>query len=140
MKMRQFLLKLCTGILLITGVGQLAISQIHILATTKIFANQIGLYLFLFIIFGLTTGFNAVLIEKPLSLISFAFSSIMACIGGGVYLQLLAADVIAQDSLRMEDVLDSWQIVIASMIIYGVGLILVPILSWPDVNPFQNNE
>ena len=70
MSKREFFLRIVTGILLLVGVGHLAVSQIHIAAITKIFANQIGFYLFVFVIFGLTTGFNAVLIEKPFSVVS----------------------------------------------------------------------
>ena len=56
MSKREFFLRIVTGILLLVGVGHLAVSQIHIAAITKIFANQIGFYLFVFVIFGLTTG------------------------------------------------------------------------------------
>ena len=133
MTKRAFFLRLATAILFIVGVGQLAISQIHIAATTKIFANQIGLYLFLFIIFGLTTGLNAVLIEKPMSLVSFIGSSILGSWGGIVYLRLLQADVIKQEQLTMADVNDSFRIVAASIVVYLVGAIVVSVLSWPDV-------
>ena len=131
--MRPLLQRIMAIILCITGVGQLAISYIHIDTITKIFANQIGIYLFLFIIFGLTTGINAVLLEKPRSLISFIFSGIVAVASGFVYLQLVEADVARQDALTMADVSQSWQIVIASMAIYGIGTLLLPILSWSDL-------
>ncbi|MEM7114621.1 MAG: hypothetical protein AAF614_19445 [Chloroflexota bacterium] len=133
MTKRELFLRFASIILFIVGVGQLAISQIHIAATTKIFANQIGIYLFLFIIFGLTTGINAVLIEKPMSLVSFVGSSILGSWGGIVYLRLLQADVIRQEQLTMADVNDSFRIVAASIVIYLVGAIIVSVLSWPDV-------
>lgn len=133
MTRRELSLRILTAILFIVGVGQLAISQIHIAAASKIFANQIGLYLFLFIIFGLTTGLNAVLIEKPMSLISFVGSSILGSWGGFIYLRLLQADVIKQEQLTMADVSDSFQLVAASIVIYLVGSIIVSVLSWPDV-------
>ena len=131
--MRPILQRLVAFILCITGVGQLAFSYIHVEAITKIFTNQIGFYLFLFIIFGLTTGINAVLLEKPRSLISFVFSGIVAVISGYVYLDIIQADVARQDVLTMADVSQSWQIVIASMAIYGIGTLLLPFLSWADL-------
>ena len=133
MTKRELFLQITSIILFIVGVGQLAISQIHIAATTKIFANQIGIYLFLFVIFGLTTGINAVLIEKPVSLISFIGSSILGSWGGFVYLRLLQEDVIRQEQLTMADVNDSFRIVTASIVIYLVGTLIVSVLSWPDV-------
>ena len=133
MTKRELFLQITSILLFIVGVGQLAISQIHIAATTKIFANQIGIYLFLFVIFGLTTGINAVLIEKPMSLVSFVGSSILGSWGGIVYLRLLQEDVIRQEQLTMADVNDSFRIVAASIVIYLVGAIIVSVLSWPDV-------
>lgn len=137
--MRPFLQRLVAVILCITGVGQLAIAQIHVGTITKIFANQIGIYLFLFIIFGLTTGINAVLLEKPRSLISFIFSGVVAVASGFVYLRLVEADVARQDALTMAEVGQSWQIVIASMVIYGIGTLILPFLSWPDLKLATSN-
>ena len=131
--MRTILLRILTIILFILGVGHLAMSQIHIAAATKIFANQIGLYLFIFIIFGLTTGLNALLIEKPRSLILLIVSSVIGSWGGFIYLRLLQADVVRQEQLTMADVNDSFLLVAASIIIYLVGSIVVSFLSWPDI-------
>ena len=47
--MKALGLKVMVGILLITALGQLAVSKIHILASTKVFASEIGFYLFIFI-------------------------------------------------------------------------------------------
>ena len=71
--MKDILLKVAVGIMLINGLGQLALSQVHILAITKLFANQIGVYLFLFVIFGLTASFNAFSLEKRRSIILFTY-------------------------------------------------------------------
>lgn len=139
MSKREFFLRIVTGILLLVGVGHLAVSQIHIAAITKIFANQIGFYLFVFVIFGLTTGFNAVLIEKPFSVVSLIVSSILSSVGGFVYLRLLQADVLDQENLTMADVGDSFQLVAVSIGIYLIGAIIVSILSWPDVKAASQN-
>ena len=139
MTTRELTLRILTAILFIVGVGQLAISQVHIAAAAKIFANEIGLYLFIFIIFGLTTGFNAVLIEKPFSIVSLLVSSVFASVGGFVYLRLLQADVAQQEQLTMADVNNSFQLVVASTVIYLVISIIVSILSWPDVKAASHN-
>lgn len=131
--MRPLILRIITIVLFIVGTGQLALSQVHILASTKIFANEIGLYLFLFIIFGLTTGFNAVLIERLRSVISFVVSGVIASVSGFVYIRLLQADVLKQEALTMADVSDSWQLVMVAIGVYLVGVVVVPLLSWPDV-------
>lgn len=131
--MRPLFLRILTITLFVVGVGQLALSQIHVLASTKIFANQIGIYLFVFIIFGLTTGFNALLIETPRTLVSLIVSGFIASGSGIVYLRLLQADVLRQDALTMADVNDSFRLVVAAIVVYLIGTIVVPLLSWPDV-------
>ena len=139
MTKRELFVRIATAIMFIVGVGQLAISQIHIGAATKIFANQIGFYLFAFIIFGLTTGFNAVLIDKPRSVLSLIMSSVLSAGGGFIYLRLLQAEVIRQEQLTMADVNDSFRLVVASIVIYLVGSIIVSVLSWPDVKAAAAN-
>ena len=131
--MKDTLSRLATGIVFLTGIGNLAGSQIHILASTKIFQNQIGIYLFMFIIFGLTTAFNAVLIEKFRSLISFVFAGIMSTIGGFIFTNIMRSDVAAQDALTMVDVQTSHTLVIVSMVIYIVGVLVIPFLKWEDI-------
>lgn len=131
--MRELILRISTITLLVVGCGQLAASQIHIGASTKVFANQIGMYLFMFMIFGLTTGFNAILLEKPRSLVSFIFSSVLAVVSGVIYLRLLQADIASQEALTMADVSGSWQLAVAAIAIYAIGLLVVPFLSWPDI-------
>ncbi len=128
--MKDLVLKLIVGIMLISALGELALSQIHIQAITKIFANEIGIYLFLFIIFGLTTAFNAYLLEKRTGLIVFILSGLMAMGAGFVYLSTMQTDVAAQGALTMADVRTSWLLVSISMGIYLVGMIVVPMLTW----------
>ena len=131
--MKELALKITVGIMLISALGELAMSQIHIQAITKIFASEIGIYLFLFIIFGLTTAFNAYLLEKRTSLIFFALSGLMAVGAGYVYLRIMQTDVAAQEALTMADVRTSWLLVIISMGIYLVGLLVVPVLAWGTI-------
>lgn len=131
--MKDLLLKLATAIVFVTGIGNLAASQIHILASTKIFQNQIGIYLFMFIIFGLTTAFNAILLEKFRSVISFVFAGIMATVGGIAFVRLLTSDVAAQEKLTMADVQTSYTMVIVSMVIYAVGVVVIPLLKWEEI-------
>ena len=77
--------------------------------------------------------FNAVLIEKPRSIVSLLVSGVLATWGGLIFLRLLQADIVRQEQLTMADVGQSFQMVAASIVIYLVGSILVSFLSWPDV-------
>lgn len=131
--MKEWTLKIVVGMMLISALGELAMSQIHIQAITKIFANEIGFYLFLFIIFGLTTAFNAYLLEKRTGLIILAISGLLAVGAGYIYLDLMQTDVAAQASLSMADVRTSWLLVSISMGIYLVGLLVVPMLAWGTI-------
>jgi len=128
--MKDLILKIVVGIMLVNALGQLAASQIHILAITKLFASEIGFFLFLFIIFGLTTAFNAYLLEKRRGLILLTVSGLLAVGAGYVYLTIMQTDVAAQETLTMADVRTSWLLMGISMAIYLSGIILVPALSW----------
>ena len=132
--MREWALKIIVGIMLISALGELAMSQIHIQAITKIFANEIGFYLFLFIIFGLTTAFNAYILEKRTGFILLTLSGLMAVGTGYIYLNIMQADVAAQEALSMADVRTSWLLVSISMGIYLVGLLVIPMLAWGTIN------
>ena len=133
--MKEWVLKILAGLLLINALGTLALSQIHILAITKIFAPEIGFYLFFFIIFGITTAFNAYLADKLTSILLYIFTSILAIGAGLIYLNLMQGDVAAQDALTMSDIAirNSWWLVIGSLVIYAAGLIILPVLSWGKI-------
>lgn len=133
--MKEWILKILAALLLINALGTLALSQIHILAITKIFAPEIGFYLFFFIIFGLTTAFNAYLADKLTSILLYIFTSILAIGAGLIYLNLMQGDVAAQDALTMSDIAirNSWWLVIGSLVIYTAGLIILPVLSWGKI-------
>ena len=135
--MKDWVLKIAVGIMLINGLGELAFSQIHILAITKLFANEIGVYLFLFVIFGLTTAFNAMSLDKRRGIIFFAFSCWLTAVFGYIYLSILQADVASQATLTMADVQTSWLLVVTSIAIYIVGSLLLPLLSWGNVKATQ---
>ena len=131
--MKDIILKIIVGIVLINGIGEVALSQIHILAATKLFVTEIGFYLFMFIIFGLTTAFNGVLLDKRRGIITLILSGVIAAGAGFIYLRLMQADVAEQAALTMEDVRVSAILVTASIIIYLGGSILISALSWNDL-------
>lgn len=131
--MKHIILKIIVGIVLLNGIAQLALSQVHILAATKLFATEIGIYLFLFIIFGLTTAFNGFLLDKRKGVVLLIVSGAIASGAGFVYLRLMQADVAAQAALTMEDVRTSAIAVGVSIVIYLVGSILISVLSWDEL-------
>ena len=131
--MKNIILKIIVAIVLINGIGEMALSQVHILAVTKLFVTEIGFYLFLFIIFGLTTAFNGLLLDKPRGVILLVVSGAIASGAGFIYLRLLQADVAKQTTLMMEDVQLSAMLVTVSIVIYLGGSILISVLSWNDL-------
>lgn len=131
--MRNIILKIIVAIVLVNGIAEVALSQVHILAATKLFVTEIGFYLFLFIIFGLTTAFNGLLLETPRGIILLIVSGAIASGAGFIYLRLMQADVAKQAALTMEDVQTSAMLVAASIVIYLGGSILISILSWSDL-------
>lgn len=131
--MKEWIFKIAVVIIFINGLGELAISQIHILAITKLFANEIGLYLFLFVIFGLTTAFNVFSLERPRNIFLFVISSWAAAGFGYIYLTIMRADVASQNTLTMADVNSSWLLMTISVGIYLVGSLVIPFLSWENM-------
>lgn len=131
--MKEWILRILRGIALINAFGQLALSQIHIEAITKIFVKEIGFYLFFFIIFCLLTGFNTYLSENRRGLVLLVLSNWVTVIAGGIYLRILQTDVANQDVLTLADVQFSWMLAIAAVVICLVNSVAIPYLSWGQV-------
>ena len=131
--MREWILRIFRGIALINAFGQLAISQVHISAATKVFAKEIGFYLFLFIIFCIVTGFNTFLLEKNRGIVFFAFTNWIAAGAGYMYLHILRTDIANQKALTLADVQLSWVLVIVSIAICLINSLAIPFLSWGKV-------
>ena len=131
--MKDWVFKITKGIVLINGLGQLAVSQIHILASTKLFASEIGVYLFMFVIFGLVTAFNTFLLKKLQGMIFFIVSCWVTAGSGYIYLKLLQADVAAQEALTMAEVNDSWMLAVISIGICLIGSVAIPLLGWKEI-------
>lgn len=131
--MKGLAFKFATGIVLINGLGQLAVSQIHILVSAKIFAAEIGIYLFLFIIFGLVTSFNIFLLKKMQGMIFFIASCWITAGSGYIYLRILQADVAAQKALTMADANTSWLLVAISIFICLAASFAIPLLGWDQL-------
>jgi hypothetical protein len=128
--MKAFAMKMAAAAVFINALGQLAGSQVHILAITKIFANEIGFYLFLFILCGLVTAFNVFLLETRKGLFFFIVSSWATAVAGYIYVRLMQTDVAAQERLSMAEVQASWTLVILSIGIYLIGSLIIPALGW----------
>ena len=135
--MKAWILKIAVGIVLINGLGELALTQIHVGAITKLFVNEIGVYLFMFIIFGLTAGFNAFSLESRRNIILFTVSCWVTAVFGYIYLTLMQTDVAAQNTLTMADVQTSWLLIVISIGIYLVGSLVIPWLSWGNVKTIE---
>lgn len=132
--MRDWILRIFRGIALINAFGQLAISQVHIEAITKIFVKEIGFYLFFFIIFCLLTGFNTFLLENRRGIVFLIFTNWITAITGYIYLRILQTDVANQDTLTLADVQWTWLLVIAAIVICLVNSVAIPYLSRGQLN------
>jgi len=127
------ILTILRGIAIINAFGQLALSQVHISVITKVFAKEIGFYLFFFIIFCLLTGFNTFLLEKPKGIAFFTFINWLTAATGYIYLQILQTDVANQEALTLADVQLSLILVIVAIAICIINSFAIPYLSWEQV-------
>lgn len=128
--MREWILKILQAIALANAFGQLAISQIHISTITKIFINEIGFYLFFFIIFCLLTGFNTFLSENRRGIVFLILANWVTAIAGYMYVNILQTDVANQQSLAFADIQLSWTLVVAAIVICLINSVAIPYLSW----------
>jgi hypothetical protein len=135
--MKELVFKILAGIVLLNGLGQLAVSQIHILASTKVFASQVGVYLFVFVIFGLVAAFNIFLLHSRRALVFFSGASWISAAAGYIYIKIIQADVAAQESLAVTDVQSSCLLVIAAICICLVGSLAIPLLKWRDAKQME---
>lgn len=131
--MRDWILKILQILALANAFGQLALSQIHVSTITKVFINEIGFYLFFFIIFCLLTGFNTFLAENRRGLVFLVLANWVTAFAGYIYVGILQTDVANQQSLAFADVQLSWTLVVAAIVICIVNSLAIPILSWEQV-------
>jgi hypothetical protein len=102
---------------------QLAISQIHIAIITKVFETDVGFFLFLFIIFGLVSAFNAVSAKKGKKMYLDFTTAITSSLAGYRYLTTVFANIAPDKLLTFEDASISIYISIVAIFIYIVGTI-----------------
>jgi membrane associated rhomboid family serine protease len=131
--MKELAFKFAAGVVLINGLGELAVSQIHILVSAKVFAAEIGIYLFLFIISGLVTSFNIFLLKKMQGMIFLIVSCWITAGSGYIYLRILQADVATQKALTMADANTSWLLVAISIFVCLVASFAIPLLGWDQL-------
>ncbi len=117
---------------------QLALSQIHINVITKVFASEIGFYLFLFILFGLVMTFSLSSMKRDSKKPIYIALTIAALGSGFVYLRMLFADIATGQYLTMDVAMLSIIVSILSLVIYLVGTIVI--LSTRDRSGFLNGN
>ncbi|WP_058485787.1 hypothetical protein [Defluviitalea phaphyphila] len=137
--MKEKLFKITIFIISAMALIQLALSHFHIKTMTKLFTPEVGFYLFLFIIFGLVTLFNASSIKKSYinrkitknkeegkkSILLFIVSNILSVIAAIVYLRILINNYKVYDSVTYQDIYLSLYLVIAGVCVYVIGAIIV---------------
>lgn len=127
-KLAQSLFNTTVVLFGIAGLGNLAISQIHISTITKVFAPEIGFYFFLFIIFGLVSFMNSLNLRKASSnsgnAILTGIFGVLASGMGLVYIKILLDDIAKENLLTMSDIRPTLYIVGASAVIYGIGCLV----------------
>ncbi|GAB6107252.1 hypothetical protein [Fusibacter bizertensis] len=96
---------------------QLALSQIHIGIITKVFATNVGFYLFLFIIFGIVVAFNSINLRSNKNMLLDIVGSIVAAIAGIKYLSIIMDDLNSGNVLTFSEA--KWSIAFTSIAIAG---------------------
>lgn len=104
---------------------QLALSQIHIAIITKIFATEIGFFLFLFIIFGVVVAFNSMNLKSGKNMLIDVVGVVIASLAGIKYLSLVLQDLAVPNLLTFDEARVSIYFSILTIAIYMIGLLVL---------------
>ena len=104
---------------------QLALSQIHIGIITKVFASEVGFWLFLFIIFGIVVAFNSINLKKGKNLLIDILGVIVASLSGLKYLSLVITDLKMENLLTFAESKLSIYFSAFTIGIYVLGLMVI---------------
>lgn len=123
-----FLFYLAAIVAVIAGVGNLALSQVHIAIIIGLFNRIIGLYMFGFILFGLISLFGVTRLNGTRSSVLRAmFANAIAMGFGTYYLILMMKDVASQETVTYYFVYNSFITSIIVIIMYLVSIILLAV-------------
>jgi hypothetical protein len=124
--MREAIFKTSKNILMAVGIIQLALSQIHIEMITKLFARDVGFYLFLFIIGGLLIVFNlSSMTVNNAGKIKQFIATVIIAFGSGIWFIVLTwKDYLAKDSVTISDIKMSLILVAIGSAVYLIGSIV----------------
>ncbi|WP_461207097.1 hypothetical protein [Clostridium sp. DL1XJH146] len=123
--MKEKVFNISKFVMFFVAMIQLALSQIHIDIITKVFATNVGFYLFLFIIFGMIIALNVVSTKSDGKMLVVAFGAIMSSAAGIKYLQMVLADISAGNLLTFQEASISIYFSIFSIVVYLLGTILL---------------
>ncbi len=104
---------------------QLALSQIHIAITTKVFDTTVGFYLFLYIMFGIIVAFNSLNLKRKTNI----WLSVIGCVGGSLaaikYLTIIFKDISSENIVTFTDAKWSIYLIVLAIATYFIGLIIL---------------
>jgi hypothetical protein len=123
--MKENIFNITKKALVIVALAQLGLSQIHIAIITKVFAPEIGFYLFLFVLFGCLVAFNNASVKQTSNMALYALACLSTLISGGFYLKTLFSDINSGNLLTFSDAQGSIYLTIATLVVYSVGTIIV---------------
>lgn len=104
---------------------QLALSQIHIGIITKVFATDVGFFLFLFIIFGIVVAFNSINLRSNKNMVLDIVGSIVASVAGFKFLSIVLNDLKSGNVLTFSEAKWSITFTIIGIISYSLGTIVL---------------
>lgn len=126
--MKEKMLNITIGIMSVNAILQLALSQIHISAITKVFVPEVGFYLFVAILMALVTLFNLTTVKTSSNDLLLIFCSIISTVVGVIYTNMLISDFNSRPSVVFSDISPSLYLIIASTAIIFFGTIMVVVL------------
>ncbi len=114
-------------VLMITALIQLAVSQIHIEAITKLFVRDVGFFLFIFVITGLLVLFNLTSMGETTAgnLGMFSIMTVAAVTSGCVYMYKVWTDYVTQTAVVWKDIQLTFIITAVVIAVYLIGGMIV---------------
>ena len=123
--MKERLFKISKFSIMTIAMLQLALSQVHIKVITKVFASDIGFYLFLFILFGLVMSFSLSSMNRESKMPLYLVLTIATVGTGIIYLNKLFADIATGQYLTADVAMLSIIVSIVALVIYCLGTLII---------------
>ncbi len=131
--MKEQIFNITRFFMFFVAILQLALSQIHIAVSTKIFDTTVGFYLFIYIMFGIIIAFNSVNLKRKTNIWFTTACCIAGALSGVKYLSILFNDLKSGNVVTMDNARWSIYLTFLAIATYLIGLVIIIVIKRKDI-------